>query len=112
MGLAGSNSRNPHGTLKIWWNDPVRPLDPTYSKMAEKVMEEVNVAGVVNTRQPASPVVAKEPVKQNARVYILSLSELGRRERFCVFASLTQKHFEDAKREDVPPLKTTQSRKT
>ena len=38
--------------------------------------------------------------------------ELGRRERFRVFASPTRKHFDDAKREDAPPLKTTRSRKT
>ena len=41
-----------------------------------------------------------------------TISEPGRRERFRVFASPTQKHFDDAKREDAPPLKTTRSRKT
>ena len=40
------------------------------------------------------------------------ISEQGRRERFCIFASPTRKHFDDAKREDAPPLKTTRSRKT
>ena len=39
-------------------------------------------------------------------------AELGRRERFRVFASPTREHFDDAKREDVPPLKTMRSRKT
>ena len=42
---------------------------------------------------------------------IYSLTELGRRERFRVFASPTQKHIDDAKREDASLLKTTQSRK-
>ena len=48
-------------------------------------------------------------------VHSLSLwctSELGRRERFRVFASPTQKHFDNAKRKDAPLLKTTRSRKT
>ena len=48
-------------------------------------------------------------------VHSLSLwctSELGRRERFRVFASPTQKHFDNAKREDAQPLQMTRSRKT
>ena len=32
--------------------------------------------------------------------------------RLCVIASPTRKHFDDAKRKDAPPLKTTRSRKT
>ena len=38
-------------------------------------------------------------------------SELGRRERICVFTSPTRKYFDDAKREDAPLLKTMRSQK-
>ena len=41
-----------------------------------------------------------------------SAAELGRREHFRIFASPTQKHIDDAKRKDAPPLKMMQSRKT
>ena len=49
------------------------------------------------------------PVMVTAHHYT---AELGRSAHFRVFASPTRKHFDDAKREDAPPLKTTRSRKT
>ena len=50
MGLAGSDSTNPHDILQLWGADPVHPMETAYTKMAEKIMDEVNVAGVVNCR--------------------------------------------------------------
>ena len=52
MGLAGSDTTNPQDVLKVWGMDPVHPMATDYTKMAEKVLEEINVTGVVNCEQP------------------------------------------------------------
>ena len=52
MGLAGSDTTNPQDVLKVWGMDPVHPMATAYTKMAEKVLEEINVTGVVNCEQP------------------------------------------------------------
>ena len=67
MGLGSLDSSNPQDTLKIWGKDPVHPLDTAYTKMAEKVLEEVNLTVVFNPRQTVSPSMAREPVRQRAR---------------------------------------------
>ena len=45
------------------------------------------------------------------RKFWRTLPEMGRRERFPVFAYPTRKQFDDEKREDAPLLKTTRSQK-
>ena len=50
MGLAGSDNNNPQEVLQLWGADPVHPMETAYTKMAEKIMDEVNVIGVVNSR--------------------------------------------------------------
>ena len=52
MGLAGSDNRNLQDTLGIWGKDPVHSLDSAYATIAEKVLEEVNMASVVNAHCP------------------------------------------------------------
>ena len=62
MGLAGSDNRNLQDTLGIWGKDPVHSLDSAYATIAEKVLEEVNMASVVNAHHAVSPLAAREPV--------------------------------------------------
>ena len=66
MGLAGSDTTNPQDILKLWGADPVHPMDTAFTKMAEKVLEEVNMTGVVNSCQTVSPSVAREATRHSA----------------------------------------------
>ena len=67
MGLAGSDNNNPQEVLQLWGADPVHPMETAYTKMAEKIMDEVNVIGVVNSRRAASPSAARGPPKHGTR---------------------------------------------
>ena len=59
MGLAGSDSNNPQDVLQLWGADLVHPMETAYTKMAEKIMDEINVSGVMNCRQATSPSAAR-----------------------------------------------------
>ena len=67
MGLAGSDNNNPQEVLQLWGADPVHPMETAYTKMAEKIIDEVNVIGVVNSRRAASPSAARGPPKHGTR---------------------------------------------
>ena len=63
----GADTSNPQNVLKLWGADPVHPMDTAYTKMAEKVLEEVNVTGVVNSRPTVSPSVARDATRHSAK---------------------------------------------
>ena len=67
MGLAGSDSNNPHDVLQLWGADLVHPMETAYTKMAEKIMDEVNVTGVVNCHRATSPSAARGQPKHGMR---------------------------------------------
>ena len=65
MGLAGSDSNNLQDVLQLWGVDPVHPMETAYTKMAEKIMDEINVTCVMNCRQATSPSAARGQPKHS-----------------------------------------------
>ena len=95
----------------------------TWFNMCESTFATCNIISPLTKyhhcvgKLPVETVASIEDVVNNFMAFMdlyeeLKKSELGRRERFRVFSSPTRKHFDDAKREDASPLKTTRLRKT